>query len=834
MAGRMSRLLTRVRRRAVGAMILALILLTSLPAAAADKPGSRVLSSSPPGIEIPDDGAKHPRLDSELVRISRSAEAFAAFSEPQSDSRDASVAISVRVAGEPDDVAAALTARGAVVANTGVDVIEAYATPATLEAIAGLPGVLSVRPLDPPIARAVMSQGVALHGVPNWNMSGFTGAGVKVGVIDVGFEGVRSLIGVELPTPIGRCYRSVGNFTSNLADCERNGVHGTAVAETVIDVAPDAALYIANPLSPLDLHDAVAWMAAQGVTVINHSVGWGYEGPGDGTTTRSNGPLAAVDSAVSKGVVWVNAAGNEGLSSWSGSYSDLDSNGFLEFAPAIDANGITVFAGFEITLYIRWDDSWTNASADLDLYLFDGNGNVLARSDSQQSGATGHEPFERIRYTPSQTGMVYAVVYHYGGPAPTWIQMQVLSGETLQYGAPGYSIGNPAESANQGMLAVGAAGWKTPDAIAPYSSQGPTRDGRIKPDVVGIDFADTVSYGPSAFPGTSQAAPHVAGMAVLVKQRYPGYGPVQIAQYLRTNASRSSNPDNTWGYGLALLPVVNPVDPGIAPDYPAFELTWGRTDRPVKDLVISRTWMWGDGPVTTSMWEDYVEAPRGFRSVKYFDKSRMEVTDPDGDATSPWYVTNGLLVMELITGRMQIGDDVFVSRQPARVNVAGDPGVEIGPTYETFLALLDEPAAADGSLLTTRLSRDGTLTDDPALAIYGVTAAHRLTVPGIDHQVATPFWEFMTASGVVYDAFSYRVAPLFENPFYATGFPVTEAYWTTVMVGGVPRDVLVQCFERRCLTYTPANPDGWQVEAGNVGRHYYLWRYNREPSWQGR
>jgi DNA-binding beta-propeller fold protein YncE len=35
----------------------------------------------------------------------------------------------------------------------------------------------------------------------------------------------------------------------------------------------------------------------------------------------------------------------------------------------------------------------------------------------------------------------------------------------------------------------------------------------------------------------------------------------------------------------------------------------------------------------------------------------------------------------------------------------------------------------------------------------------------------------------------------------------------------------MQCFERRCLTYTPDNSAGWQVEAGNVGQHYYAWRY---------
>jgi hypothetical protein len=67
--------------------------------------------------------------------------------------------------------------------------------------------------------------------------------------------------------------------------------------------------------------------------------------------------------------------------------------------------------------------------------------------------------------------------------------------------------------------------------------------------------------------------------------------------------------------------------------------------------------------------------------------------------------------------------------------------------------------------------------------------------------------------------------PLFSNPFYAAGYPLTEPYWTHVLVGGVSRLVLVQVFERRVLTYTPDNPDGWKVEAGNVGVQYEQWRY---------
>jgi len=48
-------------------------------------------------------------------------------------------------------------------------------------------------------------------------------------------------------------------------------------------------------------------------------------------------------------------------------------------------------------------------------------------------------------------------------------------------------------------------------------------------------------------------------------------------------------------------------------------------------------------------------------------------------------------------------------------------------------------------------------------------------------------------------------------------------------VGGVERDVLVQVFERRVLSYTPSNPASFQVEMGNVGQHYYAWRYGSAP-----
>ena len=283
-------------------------------------------------------------------------------------------------------------------------------------------------------------------------------------------------------------------------------------------------------------------------------------------------------------------------------------------------------------------------------------------------------------------------------------------------------------------------------------------------------------------------------------------------------------------FALASL-IATPLARAEPPATNAFQRTWARTDKPVADLATSRTWMWGPEANTTATTENYADAPDGQRTVQYFDKSRME--DNSFRASEPWDVTNGLLVLELMTGRLQLGDNSFEQHDPADVNVGGDANDPIGPTYSTMAAVRNWEPLADGALITQRIARGGAVTpNDPALAAYGVTAAHHVQVPGIDHQVASVFWTFMNSTGLVWEDGALQTAALFQNPFYATGYPVTEAYWAAILVGGQSRDVLLQCFERRCLTYTPGNPDGWKVEAGNVGQHYYTWRYVQIPAEQ--
>ena len=168
---------------------------------------------------------------------------------------------------------------------------------------------------EPPI-QSVLGDGPAAHRSAAWNQAGFTGSGIKIGVIDAGYAGADGLLGTELPAdPQTRCYTTETDSPTDLTRCEQSD-HGTIVAESIIDIAPEATLYLASVRSPGDLADVVDWMISEDVSVINMSLGWLFDGPGDGTSPRAHSPLNTLAKAVNNDILWVNSAGNSGHSSW--------------------------------------------------------------------------------------------------------------------------------------------------------------------------------------------------------------------------------------------------------------------------------------------------------------------------------------------------------------------------------------------------------------------------------------------------------------------------------------------------------------------------------------
>ena len=368
-------------------------------------------------------------------------------------------------------------------------------------------------------------------------------------MIDAGFAGADSLLGTELPAdPQTRCYTTETDSPTDLTRCEQSD-HGTIVAESIIDIAPGATLYLASVRSPGDLADVVDWMITEDVSVINMSLGWLFDGPGDGTSPRAHSPLNTLAKAVNNDILWVNSAGNSGRSSWLGVPTDADGDNLLEFGAAQERLDLNVNESTIVQL--RWDGDWGAEATDLDLHLFDATGNPLAQSLNPQEGSAGNRPYE-IAF-PGAHGNAYIQITSRTDDLPRWIQIVLWGGSIVGSTGDG-SITSPAESASSGMLTVGATHWDSTETIEQYSSRGPAPDGRIKPDLVGVACGETALL--STFCGTSQAAPHIAGLAALVRQRFPEFSPQDVRQYLMTHAEDrgATGPDNIWGTGFAVLP----------------------------------------------------------------------------------------------------------------------------------------------------------------------------------------------------------------------------------------------------------------------------------------
>ena len=142
-----------------------------------------------------------------------------------------------------------------------------------------------------------------------------------------------------------------------------------------------------------------------------------------------------------------------------------------------------------------------------------------------------------------------------------------LAGSMEQALGAGAKLRDPATPGDaKEALTVGAVNWHN-NQLEPFSSQGPTADGRMKPDLVGPDGVSNAVYAPQGFYGTSAAAPHIAGAAALVWGAYPQATAQEIRDFLLNNAVdlEPGGPDNETGAGLLVLseppPPATPVPP---------------------------------------------------------------------------------------------------------------------------------------------------------------------------------------------------------------------------------------------------------------------------------
>jgi len=280
---------------------------------------------------------------------------------------------------------------------------------------------------------------------------------------------------------------------------------------------------------------------------------------------------------------------------------------------------------------------------------------------------------------------------------------------------------------------------------------------------------------------------------------------------------------------------------GISPAYSApsfandkFKALWSYSDKLVDEIPgAGRGFTWGPNSFGI-LQEDYLERVGGKRQVQYFDKSRMELS------ANGQFVTNGLLTKELVTGQRQDGDSKFTTVAPSTVAVAGDDnsggGNAISPTYASFKNVVSfNPGEnrADNRVngpVNQVIDKAGNVTNLP---IGQVTATIQTSIADyqdvLGHNIPRAFYDFANQPARIWNGSAYVIGKVFtDNPTANVfGYAITEPFWMKAVVAGEQKDIMVQLYERRVLTYTPSNPPAFQVEMGNIGQHYYQWRYGQ-------
>jgi len=429
---------------------------------------------------------------------------------------------------------------------------------ASLRAVSELPSVAFVRRPYPPHAQQTYSEGLALIRARENHVAGAKGQGVKVAVIDGGFKGADKLL---RDLPIRRWYR----------DYTRTGIyagtdaHGTACAEIIHDVAPEAELYLYKVVDIVDLENAKDRCIQNGVAIVNYSATWVNEGFGDGRGIVCD----IVNDAADNGILWVNAVGNYAQKHYMGFWRDSDADNRHDFAAGDDMVNFVDEIGIAdaIRVTLTWDD-WPITTADYDLYLYyqDAFGNIEEVSKSTDVQDEGGAPVEFLEYVALQEGTYGISVVRVGEAEPK--KLRVWSWHhNIEYPIPASSLGIPSDA--RGSLSVGAIHYDQWDLgiLASYSSRGPTADGRIKPDLVAPSGVATASYSADRFGGTSAATPHVAGAAALLKSANPALSRDDLWKALVESAVDLGAPgkDDSTGYGKLVLSVSVPQIADVSP-----------------------------------------------------------------------------------------------------------------------------------------------------------------------------------------------------------------------------------------------------------------------------
>jgi hypothetical protein len=308
------------------------------------------------------------------------------------------------------------------------------------------------------------------------------------------------------------------------------GSHGVACAEVIHDLAPDAELHLVRVNGLTTFENAVDWAIREHIDVVSMSLSFFNNSFHDGS-----GPLNDAAARLGQnGVLLVASAGNYATEHWAGDWIDADHDGFMEFGGG--SGYLPVYLGADGgSAYVTWDEFTRCGRNDFDVLAVNDAGEIIGRSEGvQDAEADSCSPIERITMRADREGWAWIRIYRKRGGGA--VKVGVLARGSRIYGATGGSLADPAS--NVGVFTVGAvrANGYAHNGAESFSSLGPTRAGRAKPDIAGPDGLSTFTYGPTGFYGTSAATPAVAAAIALALGEDGDSDAREVAERLAGNA----------------------------------------------------------------------------------------------------------------------------------------------------------------------------------------------------------------------------------------------------------------------------------------------------------